>query len=433
MSSRKRKSDAQRHDDSTMISPLSRHTRSKEKNENISNTKSSKKSSTKKAKIDHNDKTNSNSSSIQRNKKVKEVIADRMIENNTDNIPNINNAIDINTNSTLSDQQEMQKLWTNEAYHIAPVHTAEIQNTTSSLINYNSIANKGALDNNISPSNTSIFTSTSSSLPSLFLSNISASRKKSPSTATTHSLPTPIAINRVTSDPIRIMSSSQQIIEDNSATTPTQIRKHDHPTTVSRILNIFTPASMSKVATQIESSRKSPIFFFWGMFIIFSLGALSNHMAKTVYMNVKLAIETNSIRIIEKQRRLQSLDALEKEINLFSNDIKFEENQLIKINQLISPIEINSACSNPECILQRTIELERNISLFRPSLTRLSNSIREDDSSSNDVKFFSINNEITELVNKINLHDQHITDEISSTNSSLKENEILLEKFDTSN
>lgn len=244
-----------------------------------------------------------------------------------------------------------------------------------------------------------------------------------------HSLPTPIMINRATADPIRIMSSSQQIIADNTTSTP-HIRKREPQTPGSRILNIFTPASINKIAAQIESSRKSPILFFFGIFIIFSLGALSNHMAKTAQQWIISAREINNLNLIEKQHRLQALDALEKEINLLSNDIKFEENQLIKIKQLISPIK-SPVCSSPECILQRTIELERNISLFRPSLTSLSNSIRDVDTSTNEA-LFSITNDITELVNKVNLHDQYIIDKISNADSSLQENDLLLKNFDES-
>jgi hypothetical protein len=187
------------------------------------------------------------------------------------------------------------------------------------------------------------------------------------------------------------------------------------------MLSIFTPASINKIA--IETSSKSPILFFFGIFIIFSLGALSNQVAKTIYGNVTSLIQNHNMRRTENQHRLRLLDALEKEFNLFANDFAFEENQLKKMKQLVLPDD-SLTCSTPECVLQRTKELERNISLIRPTLTSLS-SFRESDSTIEST-LLSITHEVTELFKKVDLHGQDMSDQLWNVNNTLQENEILM-------
>ena len=448
MSSRKRKSSIgvdTPSNDNSQISPLSRNTRSKDNGNSNSNT--AKKSNKKKPRTDdenNNDDVITNSN--KRTKKVKKIIdniddnidnnndnnnvaaIDDNIDNNNDNNNDINNEIDVGSNTVLSEQQEMQKSWTHEAHHIMTTVPTNLtsQNTSSPSSlhnNTNSYNNNNNNNNSKGPSPSSIFTS-SSTLPSLFLS----SRKKStisptiPSSTIT-SLPTPITINRITSDPIRIMNS-QNVIEDSSTSTPNR-RTSEVQTPRSRILSMFTPASINKIAANIESSRKSPILFFFGVFIIFSLGALSNQMAKTIYGNVTSLIQSHNMRRTEIQHRLRLLDALEKEFNLFANDFAFEENQLKKMKQLVLPDDSQSTCSTPECILQRTKELERNISLIRPTLTSLSSYIRESDSTIEST-LLSITHEVTELFKKVDLHGKDMTNQLWNVNSTLQENEVLM-------
>ena len=460
MSSRKRKSiSIVGVDTPSNESPLSRHTRSKDNN--VGNSSSTaKKSNKKKARADddeNNDDVITNSN--KRTKNVKKVIDDdnnnnnnniapidnnnvapidnnnnnnvapidnnnnvvAPIDNNIDN-DDINNEIDVGSNNILSEQQEMQKTWTHEAHHIMTTVPLTSQNTSPPPPSSSSSTSLHHNNNNNSskgPSPLSIFTS-SSTLPSLFLS----SRKKStisptiPSLTVT-SLPTPFSINRITSDPIRIMNS-QSIIEDSNTITPNR-RSSEVQTPRSGMLGIFTPASINKIA--IETSSKSPILFFFGIFIIFSLGALSNQVAKTIYGNVTSLIQNHNMRRTENQHRLRLLDALEKEFNLFANDFAFEENQLKKMKQLVLPDD-SLTCSTPECVLQRTKELERNISLIRPTLTSLS-SFRESDSTIEST-LLSITHEVTELFKKVDLHGQDMSDQLWNVNNTLQENEILM-------
>jgi len=456
MSSRKRKSSSigvgveTPSNENSQISPLSRHTRSKDNIGNSSIKKSNKKKS---RSVDENNDdviTNSN----KRAKKVKKIIDDSdnniapidnnnvvaRIENNNNNVVapfdnnidnnDLNNLIAIGSNNVLSEKQEIQKTWTHEAHHIMTTVPTTFTNqnksssppassSSSSLHNNNNDNN----NNSKGPSPSSIFTS-SSTLPSLFLS----SRKKSsisptiPSLSVT-SLPNPISINRITSDPIRIMNS-QSIIEDSNTITPNR-RSSEVQTPRSGILSIFTPASINKIAANIENSRKSPILFFFGVFIIFSLGALSNQLAKTIYGNVTSLIQNHNMRRTENQHRLRLLDALEKEFNLFASDFAFEENQLKKMKQLVLPDDSQSTCSTPECILQRTKELERNISLIRPTLTSLSSYTRESDSIVEST-LLSITHEVTELFKKVDLHGQDMSDQLWNVNTTLQDNEIFM-------
>jgi hypothetical protein len=100
------------------------------------------------------------------------------------------------------------------------------------------------------------------------------------------------------------------------------------------------------------------------------------------------------------------------------------------MKQLVLPDD-SLTCSTPECVLQRTKELERNISLIRPTLTSLSSYIRESDSTIEST-LLSITHEVTELFKKVDLHDQHMSDQLWNVNTTLQENEILMTNLNSS-